>query len=517
LSKELEGVTLKDKKLAGDITGNEEEGEDDILGLLNIDTGNEQNARTKEDLEFENMISKKRKFEQISSEEIQLPKREIKDKRYKYDLGEEDLMEISRLVNQSSNANLHHFEDIIIDLDAAPMEIENYEDVYRNRNNYTKYYSLALIDMMRHEIVEDYNNKKVKELPLVKASLEHIEKKAKSKTGIFDRKIKNLKAQSREKRKKYAKNLKQKTKKLMEKRKKKLSKKLYNKENGIKTESEDDSDPDSEIERGEDIEEAEYGKEENYRPPKPKRLKKNASENSSQNDEKDTIDDKDPSKSTDCSSLIPVDPSNSKADIETKEEQEDEEDDPLDLDEEDVKEAMGDLSEEETENEDAEEPSSDDEKDYSKDVFFLTIEENEYPPELRKDAQKADLWLFMKERMNTTQSLKEINDFIFIKTCWHGLGKSKKIKVKVVGNKSDVISKLKEYKYALRSINVGQYENLINNLIVFRDALPNKYLDSVLHINNTNFFEPLMKIEEEKVLEIKKYFSKQFNLNMDQD
>lgn len=360
------------------------------------------------------MINRKRKFDQISSEEIQLPKKEIKDKRYKYDLGEEDLMEITRLVNQNSNANLHHFEDTIIDLDAAPMEIENYEDVYRNRHNYTKYYCLALIDMMKHEIIEDYNNKKGKELPLVKASLEHIEKKAKSKTGVFDRKIKNLKAQSKEQRKKYTENLKQKTKKLMEKRKIKLSKKLDNKDKGIKTESDDNSDSDPEVEKAEDVDEAEYGKEEDYRPPKPKRLKKNTSKDSSQSEQKDVIDGESLLRSTDNSNLISVDQVDSRVDVETKEEQEDEEG-IIELDEEDVKEAMGDLNEEEKESQ--EEPSSDEsDKDYSKDVFFLIIEESEYPPELRKDAQKADLWLFMKERMNSTQNLKDINDFIYVKT-----------------------------------------------------------------------------------------------------
>lgn len=76
---------------------------------------------------------------------------------------------------------------------------------------------------------------------------------------------------------------------------------------------------------------------------------------------------------------------------------------------------------------------------------------------------------------------------------------------------------MSEYKYVLRSINVGQYANLINNLIKFRDAEPNEYLDSVLYINKTTFFEPLMECDKNIVIPIKEYFSKQFNLNMDQD
>lgn len=122
----------------------------------------------------------------------------------------------------------------------------------------------------------------------------------------------------------------------------------------------------------------------------------------------------------------------------------------------------------------------------------------------------------MKNRMNTTQKLKDINDFIFVKTCWHGLGKANKIKVKVIGNPLEIKQKLSEYKYALRSINVGQYANLINNLISFRDAPSNKYLESVLYINKTKFFEPLMELEKEVVIRMKEYFSEQFSLNLDQ-
>ena len=122
----------------------------------------------------------------------------------------------------------------------------------------------------------------------------------------------------------------------------------------------------------------------------------------------------------------------------------------------------------------------------------------------------------MKTRMNNTQKLKEVNDFIFVKTCWHGLGKSSKIKVKIIGNAEEIKGKMSEYKYALRSINVGQYANLINNLCSFRDAPPNEYLDSVLYINKTTFFEPLMELNKNEVHQMKDYFSEQFKLNLDQ-
>ena len=53
---------------------------------------------------------------------------------------------------------------------------------------------------------------------------------------------------------------------------------------------------------------------------------------------------------------------------------------------------------------------------------------------MKQDSQTDDLWIVMKERMISTQKLDDINDFIFVRTCWHGVGKSKSMKVKVVGS-----------------------------------------------------------------------------------
>ena len=122
----------------------------------------------------------------------------------------------------------------------------------------------------------------------------------------------------------------------------------------------------------------------------------------------------------------------------------------------------------------------------------------------------------MRERLVTTQKLKDINDFIFVKTWWHGLGKRSRIKVKLIGNPAIIKPKLSQYKFALRSINVGQYASLINNLIYFRDSEPNLYLDNVLYINQTKYFKPLMELDRKDVIPTKEYFSSQFNLNMDQ-
>ena len=148
---------------------------------------------------------------------------------------------------------------------------------------------------------------------------------------------------------------------------------------------------------------------------------------------------------------------------------------------------------------------------------FFVLKKRNILLKSNKNAQKDDLWIFMKKRINNIQKLKDINDFIFVKTCWHGKGKSNKIKVKVIGNTEEIKSKLGDYKYALRSVNVGQYANLINNLISFRDGPPNKYLDSVLHINKTTFFEPLMELNKSEVIQMKDYFSRQFKLNSDQN
>ena len=150
-----------------------------------------------------------------------------------------------------------------------------------------------------------------------------------------------------------------------------------------------------------------------------------------------------------------------------------------------------------------------------KSIIWILRKRN-YHRILNKDAQKDDMWIFMRERLVTTQKLKDINDFIFVKTWWHGLGKRSRIKVKLIGNPAIIKPKLSQYKFALRSINVGQYASLINNLINFRDSEPNLYLDNVLYINQTKYFKPLMELDRKDVIPTKEYFSSQFNLNMDQ-
>ena len=395
--------------------------------MLNIDACSVQIPKAKKEILNDDKLGKKRKIDEIEWDTIDLPKLTCKDKRYKLDYDEEVVNEFSRMINQGKNDKINSFDDIVIDLQASQMEIENYNEVYSNRNNYAKYYILSLIEMMRYEIEEDYNNKKVRELPLVAASLELINKSIKAKSGAFERNIKNLKKKSKEEMKAFKQKVNEKARKQMGKRREKLKKRMENKELGIE--------------------------------------------------------DQDDDLSNDASDYEPHDG----------------------------------LPEDDQDEEEVPEESSEDEKDHSKEIYFLNIDEKEYSPDIKKDAQKDDLWIFMRERINSTQKIKDINDFLFVRTWWHGLGKSSRIKVKLVGNKMEANLKLNEFKYAMRSVNISQYVNLINNLINFRDAKPNMYLDSVLHINNTSFFEPLLKCDKNIVTQIKEKYSKEFNLNMDQD
>ena len=425
--REPESIKFREYPCAGDTTWNEDMNEDDILGMLNIDASSIPMPKKIEEVPIEANLGQKRKFNEIERDTIQLPQVQHRDKRYKNDYDEEAVIEFSRMINQGKNDKISCFDDIVIDLQLPQMEIDNFDDVYTNRDNYSKYYILSLIEMMRYEIEENYNNKRTKELPLVAASLELINKSAKAKSGVFQRNIKNLKKKSKEEMKAFKQKVNDKARKQMEKRRQKLKKKMENKEKGI----EDDNDDSS----------------------------------------------------NDVSDYEPHDG----------------------------------LPEDDQDEEEYNEESSEEEKDKSKEIYFLNIDEKEYSPDLKKDAQKDDLWIFMKERINSTQKIKDINDFLYVRTWWHGLGKSSRIKVKLIGNKADANLRLGEFKYAMRSTNISQYVNLINNLVNFRDAKPNKYLDSVLHISKTSFFEPLLVCEKNMVTQLKEKYSKEFNLNMDQD
>lgn len=55
------------------------------------------------------------------------------------------------------------------------------------------------------------------------------------------------------------------------------------------------------------------------------------------------------------------------------------------------------------------------------------------------------------------------------------------MKVQVLGPEKDVATD--EYKYAFKSINLHGYQQLISNLIAFRE-LKNPYVDSILNIAN---------------------------------
>ena len=43
----------------------------------------------------------------------------------------------------------------------------------------------------------------------------------------------------------------------------------------------------------------------------------------------------------------------------------------------------------------------------------------------------------MKQRIISTQKLEDLNDFIYVRTCWHGVGKSRTMKVKLIGPKPE--------------------------------------------------------------------------------
>ena len=167
IRKGIADIKLQDRRTQGDITGIDEDDNDtDLLQFL--DTGynsekpekEEKPQKSEESLLLEAKLGEKRNRQEMEADTLIIPEPERKDKRYNYNFDDEGLAEISTMVIMNKNQNLDSFERAHIDLQAPPMEIENFNDVYLNRNNYSKYYVLSMLEMMKYDIEEDFNNKK---------------------------------------------------------------------------------------------------------------------------------------------------------------------------------------------------------------------------------------------------------------------------------------------------------------------------------------------------------------------
>ncbi|CAI2366502.1 unnamed protein product [Moneuplotes crassus] len=518
LAEDLADIKLLERRKEGDITCNESCNEGDMLDLLNAGT-EQESSKEDNSQDIQTLLGKRRTRDQMETDNLVLPSPTRLEKRANIHFNDEDIEEISRMVNVHSNENLESFERTIIDLQESPLDVENYNDVYRNRRNYSKYYILSLLEMLKYEIEEDFNNKKAREIPIISVSLDSVTKKKKKKGSTFQKKMKKLKKKTEKETKAYSENLQLKSKKQMESRNKTLEKKINAKETGA---ADPDTDSQEEVQANDEDEEETYEPGTAFKSLTKQKDLPPVTEEAEIQQENTNPDQKDEQKegdtdSTALANMIKAD-KEQKKDAETIEQEEDEAEgdiiDHISIDEED--ELLNDSQDEDLDEDQEEEKTQSQTDENTTDVFFLNIEEEEYPQALKKNAQKDDMWVLMKTCMNTTQKLKDINDFIFVKTCWHGLGKAKKIKVKVIGNPADIKPRMKEYKFAFRSINVSQYASLVDNLIAFRDGPKNRYLDSVLYINKTTFFEPLIECNRSDVVKMKDYFSQEFSLNRDQ-
>ncbi|CAI2367160.1 unnamed protein product [Moneuplotes crassus] len=458
LAQDLAEIYLRDTKKQGE--EHHDNNPSDIFGSYKAE--NQQVFDKGDSCEINTLLGQRRKRDQIEDDNPNLPSPKTK-KRVRTNSRSSMLEGSSKMITLFTNERLESFEDTTIDFQEAPLEITNYDDVYRSRTSYSKYYILSLLEMLKYEIEEDFTNKKVKESPIISAKLECVSLKKKKKgraVKVGSRtKSKNLSKEDErlnankkiqekveQERKEFEERTRVESKRMMEDRKTKLQQEMRKPSTGVQ----DEHDQETEQEQ----------------------------ESSSEGSEEADL----------LVNLI-------------GEEKKGEEEDVL----------GGILGEEEEEKEEKEEESYE-----VLDSFYLNVQQSQCPMGMKKGAQKDDLWMLMKNCMNTTQNLRQVNDFVFVKTCWHGFGKSKSLKVKLIGNASKVKPKLEEYKYAFRSINLNQYTNLVNNLIAFRDGPENKFLDSILYIGRTTFFEPLIECEKDDVLKMKEYFSHQFSLNRDQ-
>ena len=179
-------IRLKNNPCPDDTTCNEDMNDDDIMNLLGVQP-EEVEVKPKEESLPEPEVGNKRKIDQIETDMIQLPSREISDKRYKIDISDEYIQEISLIASGGLTSNLKSFSSLYIDLSAPPVEIQDYIEIYKNRKNYSNAYIQSIIEMMKYQIEEDFDLKKQKELPMVAASLELVQKKARQRTGAFDK------------------------------------------------------------------------------------------------------------------------------------------------------------------------------------------------------------------------------------------------------------------------------------------------------------------------------------------
>lgn len=95
-----------------------------------------------------------------------------------------------------------------------------------------------------------------------------------------------------------------------------------------------------------------------------------------------------------------------------------------------------------------------------------------------------DLWILMKRPLVTNQSLTDVSEMLFVKSCWHNHNKQMKIKVSIIGQSDGAKMKVDQFKFAFKSVNLNGFSSLIENLIEFRER-SNPYVDSMLSIKNS--------------------------------
>ena len=103
-------------------------------------------------------IGVKRPRFQMEADTFALEVSERKGKRIKCNYSEE-IQDFSKIISANLNDDLENFEDWIINFQESSMEIENFDEVYESRKNYTNHYIKSMLEMMKHGIQEDFYNK----------------------------------------------------------------------------------------------------------------------------------------------------------------------------------------------------------------------------------------------------------------------------------------------------------------------------------------------------------------------
>jgi len=114
------------------------------------------------------------------------------------------------------------------------------------------------------------------------------------------------------------------------------------------------------------------------------------------------------------------------------------------------------------EEEEEDEPEEEDMEEDTPGHFYLRFKEA-IPALVKKDMMYEDLWVLMKRPLVTTQSLQDIPELILCKAMWHNVGKECKLRVGIIGSVDEAKTKVDQYKYAFKSVNLSGYSGLIGN------------------------------------------------------